>query len=145
MPTVKDVLAVKGESLYTIGSDADVLEATRKMNQHKVGALVVMDGGRVSGIFTERDVLRRVVAEERSPRDVKVAQVMTTDIICCAMEDDLDDVSAIMKNRRIRHVPVCDSDGNLHGIISIGDVNAQYASHAEQHIHFLNEYLYGRV
>jgi CBS domain-containing protein len=145
MPTVKDVLALKGESLFTIGSQADVLEATRKMNQHKVGALVVMDGGRVVGIFTERDVLRRVVAEERQPREVKVADVMTADVICCAMEDDLDDVSAIMKTRRIRHVPVCESDGSLHGIISIGDVNAQYASHAEQHIHFLNEYLYGRV
>jgi CBS domain-containing protein len=145
MPTVKDVLALKGESLFTIGSQADVLEATRKMNQHKVGALVVMDGGRVVGIFTERDVLRRVVAEERQPRDVKVADVMTSDVICCSMADDLDDVSAIMKDRRIRHVPVCDTDGTLHGIISIGDVNAQYASHAEQHIHFLNEYLYGRV
>jgi CBS domain-containing protein len=145
MPTVKDVLALKGESLFTVNGQATVLEATRKMNQHKVGALVVMDGARVTGIFTERDVLRRVVAEERSPREVKVAEVMTSDVICCAMSDDLDDVSAIMKDRRIRHVPVCDTDGTLHGIISIGDVNAQYASHAEQHIHFLNEYLYGRV
>lgn len=145
MPTVKDVLAVKGESLFTIGSHLTVLDATRVMNQHKIGAVVVMDNGRVVGIFSERDVLRRVVAEERSPREVKVADVMTKDVICCAMSDDLDDVSAIMKDRRIRHVPVCDTDGKLHGIISIGDVNAQYASHAEQHIHFLNEYLYGRV
>jgi CBS domain-containing protein len=145
MPTVKDILAVKGESLFTIGSQATVLDATRKMNQHKVGSLVVMDDGRVVGIFSERDVLRRVVAEELSPREVKVADVMTREVICCSMEDDLDDVSAIMKNRRVRHVPVCDSTGTLHGIISIGDVNAQYASHAEQHIHFLNEYLYGRV
>jgi CBS domain-containing protein len=145
MPTVKDVLAVKGESLFTIGSHLTVLDATRVMNQHKIGAVVVMDNGRVVGIFSERDVLRRVVAEERPPREVKVADVMTKDVICCAMTDDLDDVSAIMKTRRIRHVPVCDSDGALHGIISIGDVNAQYASHAEQHIHFLNEYLYGRV
>jgi CBS domain-containing protein len=145
MPTVKDVLALKGDSLFTTGSQVSVLDATRKMNQHKVGALVVMDDGRVTGIFTERDVLRRVVAEERLPREVKVADVMTTDVICCSMTDDLDDVSAIMKDRRIRHVPVCDTAGKLHGIISIGDVNAQYASHAEQHIHFLNEYLYGRV
>ena len=145
MPTVKDVLAVKGESLFTIGSHLTVLDATRVMNQHKIGAVVVMDNDRVVGIFSERDVLRRVVAEERSPREVKVADVMTKDVICCAMTDDLDDVSAIMKDRRIRHVPVCDTQGTLHGIISIGDVNAQYASHAEQHIHFLNEYLYGRV
>lgn len=145
MPTVRDVLAQKGESLHTIADDATVLEATRKMNQHKIGALVVTDDGRVAGIFTERDVLTRVVALEKSPGDVKVGDVMTRDVICCCIEDDLDDVSAIMKTHRIRHVPVCDEDGKVHGIISIGDVNAQYASNAEQTIHFLNDYIYGRV
>ena len=145
MPTVKDVLAVKGQSLYTIDGQATVLEATRRMNLHKVGALVVMEGDRVAGIFSERDVLTRVIAEELPPASVRVEAVMTRDIICCAPEDDLDEVSAIMKSRRIRHVPVCDQAGRLHSIISIGDVNAQYASNAEQHIHFLNDYIYGRV
>ena len=145
MPTVKDVLAVKGQSLYTIDGQATVLDATRRMNLHKVGALVVMENDRVAGIFTERDVLTRVIAEELPPAAVQVEAVMTRDIICCAPDDDLDEVSAIMKSRRIRHVPVCDTDGRLHGIISIGDVNAQYASNAEQTIHFLNDYIYGRV
>ncbi len=90
-------------------------------------------------------MLTRVVAEELPPAAVEVGAVMTREVICCAMDDDLDEVSAIMKNRRVRHVPVCDCDGNLHGIISIGDVNAQYASNAEQTIHFLNDYIYGRV
>ncbi|HEY7116881.1 MAG TPA: CBS domain-containing protein [Tepidisphaeraceae bacterium] len=145
MPTVRDVLAVKGDSLHTIAGNATVLDATRKMNQHKIGALVVMDGDHVAGIFTERDVLSRVVADELPPAAVQVAAVMTRDIICCDPHDDLDEVSAIMKSRRIRHVPVCDHDGTLLGIISIGDVNAQYASNAEQQIHFLNDYIYGRV
>jgi CBS domain-containing protein len=145
MPTVRDVLAVKGETLYTISPKASVLEATRKMNQHKVGSLIVMDGQRVAGILSERDVLTRVVTEELAPSSVIVEQVMTRDVICCDPSDDLDDVSGIMKTRRIRHVPVCDEDGTLRGIISIGDVNAHHASNAEQHIHFLNEYLYGRV
>ena len=145
MPTVRDVLAVKGESLHTIQASSTVLDATRKMNQNKIGALVVMENGRVAGIFTERDVLMRVVAEELPPSAVIVGNVMTRDVICCSPEDDLDEVSAIMKAKRIRHVPVCDADGKLHGMISIGDVNAQYASNAEQHIHFLNDYIYGRV
>ena len=145
MPTVRDVLSAKGESLFSIDGQATVLDATRKMNQHKVGALVVMESGRVSGIFTERDVLTRVISEELPPAAVQVAAVMTRDVICCSPDDDLDEVSAIMKSRRIRHVPVCDFDGQLSGIISIGDVNAQYASNAEQHIHFLNDYIYGRV
>ena len=145
MPTVRDVLAVKGETLITINSGATVLDATRKMNQHKVGAVVVMDGERVAGIFSERDVLTRVVSEELSPSTILVDSVMTRDVICCEPCDDLDEVSAIMKTHRIRHVPVCDGNGGLHGIISIGDINAHHATNAEQHIHFLNEYLYGRV
>ena len=145
MPTVRDVLAVKGESLITIHSGATVLDATRKMNQHKVGAVVVMDGERVAGIFSERDVLTRIVSEELAPSGVVVDSVMTREVICCDPADDLDEVSAIMKTHRIRHVPVCDADGALHGIISIGDINAHHATNAEQHIHFLNEYLYGRV
>ncbi len=145
MPTVRDVLAVKGQSLQTIDSQASVLDATRKMNQHKIGALVVMEDGRVSGIFTERDVLTRVIAEELPPGAVPVGNVMTRDVICCGLDDDLDEVSAIMKSHRVRHVPVCERDGRLRGIVSIGDVNAQYASNAEQTIHFLNDYIYGRV
>jgi CBS domain-containing protein len=145
MPTVRDVLAVKGQSLQTIDSRATVLEATRKMNQHKIGALVVMEEDRVAGMFTERDVLTRVIAEELPPAAVQVGMVMTREVICCALDDDLDEVSAIMKSRRVRHVPVCDCEGSLQGMISIGDVNAQYASNAEQTIHFLNDYIYGRV
>lgn len=146
MPTVRDVLAEKGGTLHTIAADATVLDATKKMNQHKIGALVVMQGDRPVGILTERDILTRVIAEELTPRGVLVAQAMTNNMICCEPTDDLDDVSAIMKKHRVRHIPVCcATSGTLHGIISIGDVNAQYASNAEQHIHFLNEYLYGRV
>ena len=146
MPTVRDVLAAKGNGLHTVSADATVLEATREMNRHKIGALVVTeDGDHVVGIFTERDVLMRVVAEEQAPSDLKVGDVMTKDVICCSPSDDLDEVSAIMKTHRIRHVPVCDQDGRVLGMISIGDVNAQYASNAEQTIHFLNDYIYGRV
>jgi len=145
MPTVRDVLSLKGESIHTVNANATVLDATRKMNQYKIGALVVVEDGHPAGIITERDVLTRVIAEELPPAAVPVANVMTRDMICCDPDDDLDEVSAIMKTKRVRHVPVCDRGGELRGIISIGDVNAQYASNAEQHIHFLNDYIYGRV
>jgi CBS domain-containing protein len=145
MPTVKQVLESKGGELHTIESRATVLDAVRKMNQHKIGALVVTDQSRPIGILTERDILTRVVAEELSPPAVNVESVMTRDMICCDPDDDLDEVSAIMKTKRVRHIPVCCTGGHLKGIISIGDVNATYASNAEQHIHFLNDYIYGRV
>jgi CBS domain-containing protein len=96
-------------------------------------------------MFTERDVLRRVVGEMRNPAETKIGEVMTNEVVCCGAEADLDEVSAIMQARRIRHVPVCDRDGKLLGMISIGDVNAYHVTNQEATITFLNEYIYGRA
>jgi len=146
MATANDILIAKGNPvIQCIGTTATVLEATRKMNDHKIGALVVSDGNRVVGIFTERDVLSRVVVTQQKADEVTVADVMTREVICCSPDTDLDEISAIMKTRRVRHVPVCTDGGALLGVISIGDVNAHYASNQEQTIHFLNDYIYGRV
>jgi len=144
MPQVLDILAMKGKQVQTIEPGATALDAIRKMNQHKIGALLVMQNGKVSGIFTERDVLRRVVGLERSPAEMKVSEVMTADVICVQPETDLDEVSTIMQQKKIRHLPVC-TDDRVEGMISIGDVNAYHASHQEATIHFLNEYIYGRA
>jgi CBS domain-containing protein len=145
MATVHDVLASKGATLHTIDASVNVLEATQIMNQHKIGALVVTEAGRVTGMFTERDVLRRVVAEQLLPATVRVGDVMTREVICCEPHTDLDEVSAIMKIRHVRHVPVCADGGKVLGLVSIGDVNAHYASNQAQTIHFLSDYIYGRV
>jgi len=145
MPTVHDVLAMKGQQVHSISPAATVLEATQKMNQHKLGALLVMQEKQLVGMFTERDVLRRVVAEQRDPSRCTVAEVMTENVICCSPDTDLDEVSQIMLAKRIRHVPVCDSTGRLFGMISIGDVNAYHVAHQEEHINFLNDYIYGRA
>ena len=115
------------------------------MNQHKIGAVLVIEGKRVAGIFTERDVLRRVIGEERNPAQVTVGEVMTEDVICVEPETDLDEVATIMKQKKIRHIPVCGDGGSLHGMVSIGDLNAYHASNQEMQIHFLHEYIYGRV
>jgi CBS domain-containing protein len=146
MATASDILTAKGEHpIHTIASSASVLDAIQTMNRHKIGALVVKDEGAVAGIFTERDVLLRVIGNGAHPAQTLVAQVMTPQVICCGPQTDLDEISAIMKTRRIRHIPVVDTGGNLVGLISIGDVNAHYASNQEQTIHFLSDYIYGRV
>jgi CBS domain-containing protein len=143
MPTVRDILSSKGSKVVTVSPGATVMEAVDKMNRNRIGALVVMDADTVSGIFTERDVLQRVVGSQRSPRDMFVMEVMTPDVICCDPDDDMDEVATIMQQRRIRHIPVCEA-GGLIGMVSIGDVNAQHASHQEAQISFLNDYIYGR-
>jgi CBS domain-containing protein len=145
MPTVQDILGMKGSKIHFIHPQTNVLEATQTMNEHKIGALVVMQDDHVAGMFTERDVLRRVVAAQKDPATLKVEDVMTRDVICCSPETDLDEAGAIFKHRRIRHLPICDPDGQLLGMISIGDLNAWYASNQEQTIHYLSEYIYGRV
>jgi CBS domain-containing protein len=131
--------------VQTVGPDATVMDAATLMNDHKIGALVVLDRGQVAGMFTERDVLRRVVGERRDPLTTKVADVMTTDVVCCRLESSIEELRGSMMSRRIRHLPVVDGDGQLIGMVSIGDLNALLATHQEQTIHHLHEYLYGRV
>ncbi len=145
MPTMHDLLAKKANQIHTIRPEATILEATMKMNEHKIGALVVMQDDQVVGMFTERDVLRRVVAEQRDPNAMTVAEAMTTEVICIEPDAGLDEAATIMKTRRIRHLPVCSGDGGLLGMISMGDLNALNATEQEQTIHFLSEYIYGRV
>ena len=145
MATVACLLAGKSSHVYSIGLDATVLEATQKMNRHRIGSLMVTDGDRMVGILSERDILTRVVAEEKNPRHVKVADAMTSDVVVVSPDTSIEDASSIMQTRRVRHLPVCDSDGHLLGLISIGDLNARHASDQEVTILHLHEYLYGRV
>jgi CBS domain-containing protein len=145
MPTVGELLSAKNAEVYTVHPEVTVLEATRLMNQHKIGSLVVLEDGRVVGMFTERDVLTRVVSQELPPAAVRVKQVMTHQVHTCRAGDDIDEVSRTMRDHHIRHVPVVDKSGALVGLISIGDLNAFHASRQEAHINFLNEYVYGRA
>jgi CBS domain-containing protein len=145
MATVRDILAVKGSQVYAVDKGATVLAAALLMNEHKIGALVVIEDGQVAGMFTERDVLQRVVSKRRDPVETPVADVMTSEVLCCTPETSLEEARAVMKTRRIRHLPVVDSGRRLQGLISIGDLNAHQANSQEQTIHYLHEYLYGRV
>jgi len=145
MATVREILGRKGAQVFTVGKGATVLEAALLMNEHKIGALVVIDDGQVAGMFTERDVLRRVVGERRDPTQTPVGEVMSAEVVCCTPETPIEEARGAMKNRRIRHIPVVDGARRLLGLISIGDLNAYEASDHEQTIYLLQEYLYGRA
>jgi len=145
MATVRDLLAVKGSHVLTIGPDATVYAAAVLMNEHKIGSLVVLDEGQVCGIITERDILQKLVGERRDPTATPVRDVMTTEVVCCRMHTTIDEARAVMKNRRIRHMPVSDEDSHVQGLISIGDLNAHQANAQEMTIHLLQEYIFGHV
>lgn len=144
MPTVREILENKGDQVITIHPGASVYEAAQRMNERKIGALVVLDGGRVVGMFTERDILQRVVAQRRDAAATTVADVMTSEVVCCRRHTNLEEARGVMKNRRIRHLPVLSDDNQLLGLVSIGDLNAHQAHSQEETIYLLHQYIYGQ-
>jgi CBS domain-containing protein len=146
METVLDVLHGKAQRPpVTTSPDASVLEATRLMNRERIGSLLVIRAGRLVGIFTERDVLERVVVEMRSPALTAVGEVMTDAVVCCKPSTPVEEVGDLMHHRRIRHVPVVDADGTVMGLVSIGDLNAHRFNNCEVALHQVEDYIYRRA
>ena len=145
MATVREILRNKGSHVVSIGPEASALDAARLMNEKTVGSLLVMDGQNVVGIVTERDLLRRVLAERRDSAQTTVDEVMTAEILCCQPHTTIEEARLVMRDRRLRHLPVIDDAGQLHGLISIGDLNAFEAHSNEVTIHVLTEYIHGRA
>jgi CBS domain-containing protein len=142
MAVVRDLLARKGTDVVSIAPSATVLDAAQLMNDRGVGGVVVVDGnGALLGIFTERDILRRVVAAGRAPDTTRVSEVFTRDIVTCGPDTHVDECASIMSTRRVRHLPVIDA-GGLHGLVTIGDVLAHRLSDQETTIQHLHSYVY---
>ena len=142
MATVQVVLDRKGGQVVTVDVAESVLDAATIMNERAIGGLVVMQDGRVAGMFTERDILRRVVAAKRDPSRTAVGEVMTTPVAFCRRDTPLNDCRAVMTERRIRHLPVVDERG-VCGIVTIGDLMAHEVTDHEATIQYLHEYIFG--
>ena len=142
MATVRDLLVRKGSEVVSLPPTATVLQAAQLMNEHGIGAVVILENGVLRGIFTERDVLRRVVAGQRTPREISIADVMTTGLVTCAATTSVEECAELMTAQRIRHLPVLDDDGGLIGLVSIGDVVARQVAEQRGVIEELNRYLY---
>ena len=142
MATVQAILTRKGGQVVSIGAAESVLAAASLMNERGIGGLVVLEGGRVAGMFTERDILRRVVAMRCDPATTSIRDVMTTPVAFCRRETTLDECRAVMTAKRIRHLPVVDEAG-VCGIVTIGDLMAQEVTDRESTIQYLNEYIFG--
>ena len=147
MTSVASILAEKGYAVRRVGTGETVFEAVRRMVAHNVGALVVIDpddGGRLVGIITERDYLRRIVLEGRSSKTTFVEEVMTRNVLAVSADTSVEQCMRIMTEQRIRHLPVMERN-KLAGIISIGDVvKAQISDHRSS-IEQLTQYIQGRA
>jgi CBS domain-containing protein len=140
MPTVRNILDRKGRDVVTTVATEMVVRAARLMNERGIGGLVVMSGANVVGIFTERDVMRRVVAEARDPDQTAIGDVMSSPVAHCLPETTLEECRALMTERRIRHLPVIEGDA-LCGIITSGDILAYQMAEQRDTIEYLNAYV----
>lgn len=145
MTTARDLLASKHYGgIITTDPGATVRDACCLLRDRNVGSLVVFDGGSYLGIFTERDVVKRVVAEGLDPALTFVAEVMTPKLITVRMEATIEEVEATMRRERIRHLVVV-GNGGVAGIVSLGDVAARRAVEDHDRAEFLTEYVFGRA
>jgi CBS domain-containing protein len=128
---IADILRRKGSSVVTIRPDAVVSEVVDSLAEHQIGALVVVQDGQTVGIVSERDVVRALQRVGHRVLELRVSELMTTSVISCQPEDSVDDIGAVMTERRIRHMPVV-VGGGLAGIVTIGDVVAARIRELEQ-------------
>ena len=142
MQTVQQLLSQKGTQVWSVSPEQSVYEATAKLSERNVGALVVLDDERMVGIFSERDCVRRVMLARRSFTDTRVREVMTTAVKTARLSDSVDRCMRVMTELRIRHLPVIEED-RVVGMISVGDLVKAQLSEQESLIHDLESYIGG--
>jgi CBS domain-containing protein len=143
MNQVSEVLEEKGRDVLQIEADATVFEAVQRMVEANVASLLVTEHGEITGIVTERDYLRRVAVEGRTDMETSVREIMSSPLIVVTPETSIDECMAVMTDRRIRHLPVADQ-GEVVGIVSIGDVVKFKSEQQSFEIKFLHEYISAR-
>jgi CBS domain-containing protein len=141
MNQVSEILGDKGREVLEIEADASVLEAVKRMVEANIGSLLVRDDGEVAGIITERDYLRSVALEGPTTEQVTVREIMSSPLIVVSPETTIDECMALMTDRRIRHVPVVGEDGDVVGIVSIGDVVKFKSKQQSFEIRYLTDYI----
>lgn len=144
MGTVQDILSHKPRMVHQVPTTATVLDAARVMNDHKIGSVLVMYEDRMVGILTERDILTRVVARQADPATTRVTEVMTRQVLTCRPGTRLNEARLVMRERRIRHLPVLDGE-RVTGMVSIGDLNHAENGILVETIHHMEAYISGET
>lgn len=142
MRTVEELLNQKGRDVWTVSPEASVRDAIRLMAERNVGAIVVSEGSHVVGILSERDCVRRVMLADRLARETRVLEVMSSTVRTVSLHDSIDQCMQQMTDRRVRHLPVIDN-GELVGMVSVGDLVKAQLSDQEELINGLESYIHG--
>ena len=143
MARVADILRGKGSNVLTIEASATVFDALVKIVDANVGSILVTDGGKIVGIMTERDYLRKIAVRGRTSHDTIVREIMSEPLIAVTPETALEEAMAIMTDRRIRHLPVVEDD-DIVGVVSIGDLVKFQSQQQSFEIKYLTDYISGR-
>ena len=142
MNTIRQLLQTKGHDLWSARPDTSVYDALQLMDEHSIGALLVLDGDDLVGIFSERDYARKVVLKGKTSRGTTIGEIMSRRVSCVRTDQTIEECMALMTDRRIRHLPVLE-DEKLVGVISIGDVVKAVISEQEFVIEQLENYITG--
>jgi CBS domain-containing protein len=142
MQTVRQLLDSKRPEVHSIGPDAPVIDAIRRMAERQIGALLVMDGARLEGIISERDYARKIVLEGRSSADTPVRDIMTAELVTVGCDDTVQACMQKMTDGRFRHLPVIDG-GAIVGVVSIGDLVKAVIADQQLELDQLQRYIAG--
>ena len=142
MTTIAQLLKTKGDQIWSVEPKATIFEALEIMSEKEIGALLVMEDGKLTGIFSERDYARKVILKGKSSKETPVGELMTKKVFYIDPQKTTNDCMAMMTAKRIRHVPVIE-DNQVMGIVTIGDVVNQIISEQEVTINHLENYITG--
>ena len=142
MTTIAQLLNAKGNQIWSVEPKATIFEALEIMSEKEIGALLVMEDGKLTGIFSERDYARKVILKGKSSKETLVEELMTKKVFYIDSQKTINDCMAMMTAKRIRHVPVIE-DNQVMGIVTIGDVVNQIISEQEVTINHLENYITG--
>ncbi len=137
---VADILQAKGNIIYSVTGSTTVYEAIKVMGEKNIGALLVLEGGKLTGILSERDYARKVVLKGKASRKTSVSDIMTAEVITVMPSDTIETCMELMTQKHIRHLPIVES-GNVLGMISIGDVVNAIIRMQKETIEHLKSYI----
>lgn len=142
MKTIKQLLDEKGSDIWWIAPRETVFQAIKEMAQKEIGALVVLDQGKLVGIISERDYARKVILKDKASHDTNVDEIMTSPVVCGRLDQTVDECMALITDKRVRHLPIIEQE-RVVGVISIGDLVKSIIAEQQFVIEQLEHYISG--